>query len=146
MKPNKQEYINFILDCFAKSIVERGEILAKIGEKWQTSPRTFDRYFKEAKEQHKGQQEAIKKEKLGVVIELEKEAVKRDILQKHEVLEILTQIARGNATSKKEDPPKYADRIKAIDTLVKIEGMEAVKKKEVEHKGIAPVINIISPE
>lgn len=86
---NKQIYIDFILDCFGKGIVERGEVMAKFGEVWQTPPRTFDRYFKTAKESYSEQRETINNEKLSTTIEVEKEAVKMGVKSKIERLLIL---------------------------------------------------------
>lgn len=86
---NKQPYIDFILDCFGEGLVERGEVMAKFGEVWQTPPRTFDRYFKKAKEQHSQQRETINNAKLEQSIETEKEAVKIGLKSKFERLLIL---------------------------------------------------------
>jgi hypothetical protein len=86
---SKQAYIDFILDCFGKGIVERGEVMAKFGENWQTPPRTFDRYFQKAKEQHSEQREVINNAKLNTTIEEEKEAVKIGLKSKFERLLIL---------------------------------------------------------
>jgi len=116
---NKNIYIDFILQCFSKGIVERGEVMAKFGEFRQTPSRTFDRYFKTAKEQYSKQRETINKEKLSTTIELEKEAVKRNILTKLESMEVLTQIVY---TSEKD-----IDKISAIKTLSDFEGWNAPK-------------------
>jgi hypothetical protein len=86
---NKKIYIEFILDCFGKGIVERGEVMAKFGKVWQTPPRTFDRYFQKAKEQHSQQRELINNAKLNTTIEEEKEAVKIGLKSKFERLLIL---------------------------------------------------------
>lgn len=86
---NKQIYIDFILNCFGKGIVERGEVMATFGKEWQTPARTFDRYYKTAKEQYKQYQETINKARLEESIKLEKEAVKNGLKTKNERLLIL---------------------------------------------------------
>jgi len=132
MKPNKQPYIDFIIDCFGKGIVERGEVLAKFGKVWQTPPRTFDRYFQKAKEQHSRQRETINNAKLNTTIELEKEAVKKAILTKHQALEILTEIAQGKAKKVEGQiiMPSPNERKGAIETMMKMEGWTAPIKTE----------------
>jgi hypothetical protein len=65
-------------------------------------------------------------------IELEKEAVKRNILSKHDALEILTEIAQGKV-KKVEGTliiPSPSDRKGAIESIAKIEGWNAPTKSE----------------
>ena len=107
---NKQPYIDFILDCFGEGLVERGEVMAKFGEVWQTPSRTFDRYFKKAKEQHSQQRETINNAKLEQSIETEKEAVKIGLKSKFERLLIL-QKEVDNCTLDLDNG--YTDRLKA---------------------------------
>ena len=95
---NKTEtYISFIIDQLKTGNVERGKVLATFGKKWQTGTRSFDRYWKEANERHLEAQNKLQKEKDSIYIDAEKEALKRNILQKHEALEILSKIAKGTA-------------------------------------------------
>lgn len=91
MKPSKQIIIDFIVEQLQQGS-ERGEVLAKCGEKWQTPPRTFDRYFKEAKEQHVAAQQVVKKELAKVSIEQAKESLKKQILTADERKEFLSKL------------------------------------------------------
>jgi hypothetical protein len=92
LKANKQAYIDFIIECFGKGFVERGEVMAMFGKKWQTPPRTFDRYFKQAKEQYTKHRELINKEKLNTTIEEEVKALQSGLKSKIErVLELQKQ-------------------------------------------------------
>ena len=130
MKSNKTAYIDFIIDCFDKGIVERSEVLAIFGEKWQTPTRTFDRYFKQAKEQHFKRREAIEKEKLTITITQEKKAVKSNIKTKEQLLEKLNEII-DQKTKKVEGQiimPTFNDVKGAIDLYCKIEGHYAPTK------------------
>ena len=86
---NKQVYIDFIIDCFGKGVIERGEVMAKFGEMWQTPPRTFDRYFKKAKEAYSEQRKEINDAKMSTAIEMEVEAVRSEINSKLDRLRIL---------------------------------------------------------
>ena len=131
---NKQAYIDFILDCFNKGVVERGEVMAMFGKKWQTPPRTFDRYFKQAKEAYSEQREVINKAKLEESIAQEKEAVKRDIMGVNEAKEILTKMARGIGRSMNGRLfyPTDAERRAAIDLLAKMSGWHSAEKQEIK--------------
>ena len=92
-----ETYISFIIDQLKSGNVERGKVLANFGKKWQTGTRSFDRYWKEANERYLEAQNKLQKEKESIYIDAEKEALKRNILQKHEALEILSKIAKGTA-------------------------------------------------
>jgi hypothetical protein len=59
----KETYVATILDELRKGNVERGKVLAKLGKQWQMPARTFDRYWKQAQEQHKILTEAIEHRK-----------------------------------------------------------------------------------
>ena len=95
------------------------------GKKWQTGTRSFDRYWKEANERHLEAQNKLQKEKDSIYIDAEKEALKRNILQKHEALEILSKIAKGTAKKVNEQIiiPTSAEQRGAIETMAKIEGV-----------------------
>ena len=88
-KQNKQIYIDFILDCFIKGLVERGEVMATFGKEWQKPTRTFDRYYKTAKEQFRTYQDSINNAKLDQSIKSEKQAVKNGLKTKFDRLMIL---------------------------------------------------------
>ncbi len=42
----KEKYVDFIFGELTKGNVKREQVLSKFVKKWQTSSRTFDRYFK----------------------------------------------------------------------------------------------------
>lgn len=84
-----ETYIQFILDLINGGIVERGKVMAKVGKKWQLPPRTFDRYWKKAQEQHAINQQAINELKAKEYTTQQLEAVKSQIKSKNERLAIL---------------------------------------------------------
>jgi hypothetical protein len=86
---SNDKYVDFILDCFRKDIIDKTEILAIFGEKWSNvSNRTYDRRFKIAKDLYKEELETINKARVNEAINVEKEAVKIIINSKLERLEI----------------------------------------------------------
>jgi hypothetical protein len=132
MKPNKQAYIDFILSELNKGNVERNVVMANFGKKWQLGNRTFDRYWEVANEAHREQFEAINSAKLEQRIESEKEAVKRDIISKHDALEVLSKIVMGDLNANN-------DKRQSIETMAKIEGWFAPKEIETTDKTIQPL-------
>lgn len=86
---DKTPYIDFIIDCLKSGIVERKDIMAKFGEKWQTPSRTFDRYLQKANEAYKLEREAINELKTKEYTESELEAVKTQIITREKFIESL---------------------------------------------------------
>lgn len=133
MKPNKENIITDILIELEKGI-ERGEALAKVGKKWQISPRTFDRHWKTANERYSGSQEATQKALSEQRTEIEKERLKKAILSKDEALMILSKI--GNGTATKVDGnilvPSFNERTNAIKTMAEFQGWKAPTKIDID--------------
>jgi hypothetical protein len=129
---SKDIYVEFILGLLEKGIIERKEIVSKFCKNFQTSERTADTYLKMANEVYKERRSLINEAKLNETIQIEKEAVKSDILSKEEAMVILTEIAKGGAkdVGDKTIIPNPADRKSAIEVLAKLNGWEAPKKTE----------------
>jgi hypothetical protein len=141
---------------FANPMANRKDILSKFGKKWQTSTRTLDRLYKEAKKHNETRVKKQQKVKDEVLAEKAKEEIKRDILTREQAQEILTSIAKGRARkipvkSIIEDGvekfiefdlqyPNDGEREKAIAQLAKMEGWEAPTKQEITGKDGAPII------
>ncbi len=106
-------------DGFTKYLLNftnsKGKALSKV---------TFTKDWKQAQALLKEYQRTINDEKLKESIKQEKKAVKRNILSKHDAMEILTTIAK-NAFGKEND------RIKAIAELSKFEGWYEPKKIDI---------------
>jgi hypothetical protein len=129
---SKDIYVEFILGLLEKGIIERKEIVSKFCKNFQTSERTADTYLKIANEVYQERRSLINEAKLNETIQIEKEAVKSDILSKEEAMAILTEIAKGGAkdVGDKTIIPNPADRKSAIEVLAKLNGWEAPKKTE----------------
>jgi hypothetical protein len=152
MTNKEKKYKRNIIDIsdymFANPMVNRRDILAKFGKKWQTSTRTLDRLYKEAKEHNKTRLKKQQKAKDEVLVERAKEAIKHDILTREQAEEILTNIAKGKARkiplkSVIEDGvekfvgfelqyPNDGERERAIAQLSKMEGWDAPVKTETD--------------
>lgn len=146
MKPNKQLYIDFILNELEKGNVQYKDVMLVFVSKFELSEQTFVRYWKQANESHKEQRNLINNAKTEQTIATEKESVKKAILQKHEALEILTEIAIGKPKKVEGQiiMPSANERRGAIETMAKIEGWEAPKKTENTNINIeTPIINFI---
>jgi hypothetical protein len=129
---SKDIYVESILGLLEKGIIERKEIVSKFCKNFQTSERTADTYLKMANEVYKERRSLINEAKLNETIQIEKEAVKSDILSKEEAMAILTEIAKGGAkdVGDKTIIPNPAERKSAIEVLAKLNGWEAPKKTE----------------
>jgi len=144
-KVNIENAINEILSDLDFGI-ERADCLSKFVEKWQVSTRTFDRYWSEALSRFAAlnlrAQNVLEEE----YINGKKEALKKAILTKHERMEILTQIAKGEIPLVKhivcdgviqevDVLPAWADRKAAIAELNKMDGEYAPIKKDITSGG-----------
>lgn len=124
-------------------IVERGELLAKVGEVWQIPSRTLDRYYAIAKDKYSVWVLEFNKKKDAAMLEIVGEQMSDTVVSRKERLEIASQIARGELKSG-AFYPSFGDRIKALEYLSKIEGDFAPKKIEHEFsKGIKMTIEEI---
>jgi hypothetical protein len=129
---NKKTYTDFIISELNKGNVKYNDVCSIFLRKFALSRQTFDKYWKQANTIYSEQRETINNAKLSTSIELEKEAVKRNILSKHDALEILTEIAQGKV-KKVEGTliiPSPSDRKGAIESIAKIEGWNAPTKSE----------------
>lgn len=134
-KHDKDRIVTDVL-LMLESSVKRNVCLAKICEKWQISPRTFDRYWKEANDINGESQIKIKEAISEISIETAKADFKGRILSKLERQAILTQIALGElplvkyivadgVIQEREVAPNYADRKAAIQELNKMDNAYA---------------------
>jgi hypothetical protein len=145
MKPNKEFAVNEILSELDWG-VKYTEALTKYVELWQISTRTFDRYWQEANKRFNGAAEEVKNAKTAFIIKEEKKAIKKAILNKHERMEILTLIAKGEipltkhivcdgVIQEREVVPNWMDRKAAIAELNKMDGEYAPIRKDITSAG-----------
>ena len=130
MKPNKQQYIDFILNELNSGNIQYKDVLLVFVSKFELTEQTFVRYWKKANEAYLEQRETINNAKMEQSIESEKEAVKKQILSKHEALEILSEIAKGK--HKKVEGHLVIvtanEQKNAIETMAKLQGWNEATK------------------
>lgn len=120
-----ETYKAFVIDRIRKGHIEPKDSVSAFCRKFQKTERTFWNVWKKAQEQYKNELQAIESKKTDQSINAAKEAVKRDIIDKYERMEILSKMAKGVATRVGEDIiiPTPHDRRGAIDLLNKMEGL-----------------------
>lgn len=94
-KANNDAKIEFIVEHLAKG-GERRDILAKFGEKWQDSDRTFDRLLKTASEINTERNKTKEAERQANVSEALKNEIQAEILTETEIDLIMSRIVDGN--------------------------------------------------
>ena len=137
VKPNKENIITDILIQLEKG-VSKSECLAKIGENWRMSSRTFDRLWKEANARHLVIQQSIQLEAAEQIKEAEKERLKNAIASKDIVLEELTKIGLGQLKLEsfgKLQPANFNERIAAFKVLADFQGWKAPTKTDITTGG-----------
>jgi hypothetical protein len=104
---------------------------------------TFNIDWKKANATHSEYRESIKNKIIDASAKEEIKAVKRNILSKHDALEILTEIAQGKV-KKVEGTliiPSPSDRKGAIESIAKIEGWNAPNKLDISTENPIPIFN-----
>lgn len=130
MKANKETIISDILIELNGVNNQRGEVLAKVGKKWQLSDRTFDRLWKEANSRHEisqlEQQKKINEEsikgtqKLIESTNITKESLLKELDQVKQMCLVPDDNGRFNAQAV----------IKAIEVQAKMLGLNEAQKQE----------------
>lgn len=129
-------YIDFIVNELRNGNVSFEKVFKLNLTKFNLTRPTFSKYWKMANERHSIERTEIERQKLSKTIQEEIKAVTKQILTKNEALEIITNIAKGNARRIKVDGkeqvliPTEQERLKAIDIAAKIEGWNAPQKTE----------------
>jgi hypothetical protein len=129
---SKEIYIDFIINELEKGNVKYNDVSSLFCTNFHLTIRSFAKYWNIANEAYKERRSLINEAKLNETIQIEKEAVKSDILSKEEAMAILTEIAKGGAkdVGDKTIIPNPAERKSAIEVLAKLNGWEAPKKTE----------------
>jgi hypothetical protein len=130
MKPNKRQYIDFIIDELNKGNVQYKEVMLAFVSKFELTEQTFVRYWKTANEAHREAQQAIKEAKEVQTITNEIDKLKTLNLTKIDRMKIAEGIAMGKAKRIEGQIiiPSHADQLKALDYLAKIDGDYAPAK------------------
>lgn len=127
---SRQEWIFDLL--ISEPTLSNGDCFTRYLQKFTKSRQTFQKDWNKAQERFKEYIKAVNKAKLEESIKLEKESLKRDILSKHQAMEILTKIAKGNAArfEGKVSIPSASERTKAISELAKFDGWYEPEKHD----------------
>lgn len=130
MKPNKEQYIDFIIDELSRGNVQYKEVMLAFVSKFELTEQTFVRYWKTANERHREAQQAIKKATEVQSIEGELNKLKTLQLTKLDRMKIAEGIAIGKAKRIEGQilVPSPSDQLKALDYLAKIDGDYAPTK------------------
>jgi hypothetical protein len=133
---------------FANPLAKRADIFEIFGKKWQTTTRTLDRIWKEAKTQNDARVKEYEKMRDAAMSQHIEESIKRDIADREELLEVLTNTVRGKAkkivthqtveegkvVSKEEEIifPSFSEQTGAAKLIAVIQGYEATKKIDMD--------------
>ena len=132
MKPNKEAYQSFIINELRKGNVQYKDVMLAFVSKFQLTEKTFCIYWKIANEAYLQERAEINEAIQEQTIQSEKEAVKRDIISKHDALEVLSKIVMGDLNANN-------DKRQSIETMAKIEGWFAPKEIETTDKTVQPL-------
>ena len=122
MTPNKEQIITFILAELEKG-TNRVDVFSQVAEKWSVASRTFDRFWKTAKDRHERRQQETQRQIADISTSDVIEGLEEAVISKNTRM----QIASAIATNPLNDP---GDRLKALDYLSRIDGDYAPVKKE----------------
>ena len=130
----QQTYIDYILTELRKGNVEYKSIVSVFCEKFRCSDRTFDNYWKKAKEAYNIELEAIKTQSVQDYKENELERLKTQILDRDKILEMqsnLVKLAYNKMVKTKEPSPSDLQAYNAtIERYSKLLGLDAPKQIE----------------
>jgi hypothetical protein len=129
-KPNKESIITDILIELNGVNNQRGEVLAKVGNKWQLSERTFDRIWKDANSRHEiiqfeqqnklAEQSTAINKKLVIATNITKESLLLELEEVKELAKVPDNAGRINTQAV----------IKAIEVQAKMLGLNEAQKQE----------------
>ena len=130
MKPNKQTYIDFIIEQLEKGNVQYKDVCRVFCGNFGLTENSFIKYWKLANKAYLTKREALNELRDRETIAKEKEAVKTLVLDKVARMKIAEEIALGLQKEGEVLKPSYNDRLKALEYLSKIEGDFAASKVE----------------
>lgn len=134
-RPRKDKCIEALLKEIRKG-TEMRDAKAKYSKKWHYPTRTFSNHWYEAQDVYNKEREEINKKIQSQRIEAEKEAVKRDIMTRLDILERLSHIAKGRVVVTRADEyfePSQAEQIRAMETINRMQGYNDADRLEVKN-------------
>ena len=130
-KVNKKHAIKFIIDGLEKGLTY-SNCYSELSDKYAIPQTSFSRYWKEANLIFNSQQSEIEEELLEVKKQKAKERLLKNIITKEERMVIASDIAKGKKRkiNGEDSIPTFADSLRALDYLSKIDGDYATNKQE----------------
>lgn len=138
-------YVDYILELMRSGDIDRSVIVSKFCKKFQTTERTADTYWKEAKEAYNIELDEIKSKSVEDYRQSELERLKSQILDRDKILEMqsnLVKLAYNKMVKAKEPLPSDLQAYNStIERYSKLLGLDA--PKQIEQKTTVEGINII---
>lgn len=138
-------YVDYILELMRSGDIDRSVIVSKFCKKFQTTERTADTYWKDAKEAYNIELDEIKSKSVEDYRQSELERLKSNILDRDKILEMqsnLVKLAYNKMVKAKEPLPSDLQAYNStIERYSKLLGLDA--PKQIEQKTTVESINII---
>jgi hypothetical protein len=138
-------YVDYILELMRSGDIDRSIIVSKFCKKFQTTERTADTYWKDAKEAYNVELDEIKSKSVQDYRQNELERLKSQILDRDKILEMqsnLVKLAYNKMVKAKEPLPSDLQAYNStIERYSKLLGLDA--PKQIEQKTTVESINII---
>lgn len=138
-------YVDYILELMRSGDIDRSVIVSKFCKKFQTTERTADTYWKDAKEAYNIELDEIKSKSVEDYRQSELERLKSQILDRDKILEMqsnLVKLAYNKMVKAKEPLPSDLQAYNStIERYSKLLGLDA--PKQIEQKTTVEGINII---
>jgi len=138
-------YVDYILELMRSGDIDRSIIVSKFCKKFQTTERTADTYWKDAKEAYNIELDEIKSKSVEDYRQNELERLKSQILNRDKILEMqsnLVKLAYNKMVKAKEPLPSDLQAYNStIERYSKLLGLDA--PKQIEQKTTVESINII---
>ena len=138
-------YVDYILELMRSGDIDRSVIVSKFCKKFQTTERTADTYWKDAKEAYNVELDEIKSKSVQDYRQNELERLKSQILDRDKILEMqsnLVKLAYNKMVKAKEPLPSDLQAYNStIERYSKLLGLDA--PKQIEQKTTVESINII---
>ena len=138
-------YVDYILELMRSGDIDRSVIVSKFCKKFQTTERTADTYWKDAKEAYNIELDEIKSKSVEDYKQSELERLKSQILDRDKILEMqsnLVKLAYNKMVKAKDPLPSDLQAYNStIERYSKLLGLDA--PKQIEQKTTVEGINII---
>lgn len=127
-------YVDYIIELMRSGDIDRATIVSKFCKRFQTTERTADTYWKDAKEAYNIELDEIKTKSVDDYRQNELERLKSQILDRDKILEMqsnLVKLAYNKMVKTKEPSPSDLQAYNStIERYSKLLGLDAPKQIE----------------